>query len=104
VGIKKTVGHAFEELHWDAAIALSGGVAIYLLGHAMFLGLMRLHGVYHRLVAAVLVLAVIPLGHMVAIVQLGAVLIIMIATAIIEDMPEMRRTGSTAIGDFGRTG
>jgi low temperature requirement protein LtrA len=104
VGIKKTVGHAFEELHWDAALALSGGVAIYLLGHAMFVALTRLRGVYHRLVAALLILAVIPLGHMVAIVQLAAILLIMIATAIIEDIPEMRRTGSTAIGDFGRTG
>lgn len=104
VGIKKMVGHAFEELHWDAALALSGGVALYLLGHAAFLMLTHLRGVYHRLAAAALVMAVIPLGHMVAIVQLAAIVVIMAATAIIEDVPEMRRSGSTAIGDFGRTG
>jgi low temperature requirement protein LtrA len=104
VGIKKTVGHTFEELHWDAALALSGGVALYLLGHAGFLALMRLRGVYHRLAATALVLALIPLGHLVALVQLAGIVIVMAATAIIEDVPEMRRTGNTAIGDFGRTG
>lgn len=103
VGIKKTVGHAFEALHWGQAVALSGGVAIYLLGHAAFLARLRLRGVVHRLVAAAIVLAAIPLGHLMAIVQLAAVVLVMIATAVIEDVPEMRRSGGTAIGDFGRT-
>lgn len=103
VGLKKTVGHAFEALHWSEALALSGGVAIYLLGHATFLALLGLRGVYHRLAATIVVLAVIPLGHVVAIAQLAAIVVIMVATAIIEDIPEVRRSGSTAIGDFGRT-
>jgi low temperature requirement protein LtrA len=104
VGIKKTVGHAFEPLHWGQAIALSTGVALYLLGHAWFVRLLRLNGWQHRVVAAALVLAVIPLGHLVAIAQLAAVPLIMAAAAIIEDIPAIRREGSTAIGDFGRTG
>jgi low temperature requirement protein LtrA len=103
VGIKKTVGHAFEPLHWPQALALATGVALYLVGHAAFLAQLRLRGVYHRLVAAVVVLATIPLGHVLAVAQLAAVAIIMIATAITEDLPEVRRSGSTAIGDFGRT-
>ena len=103
VGIKKTTSHAFEGLHWDAAVALSGGVALYLLGHAAFLAVLRLRGVYHRLAAAVAILAVIPLGHLLAVVQLAAIAVIMTAAAIIEDIPEVRRSGSTAIGNFGRT-
>ncbi|MEU4241021.1 low temperature requirement protein A [Actinoplanes sp. NPDC026619] len=103
VGIKTTVGHAFEALHWAQAVALSGGVAIYLLGHAAFLALLRLRGVYHRLAAAAIVLAVIPLGHLRAIAQLAAVVVILVATAIIEDLPEVRRSGGTSISDFGRT-
>ncbi|GIM97425.1 low temperature requirement protein A [Paractinoplanes toevensis] len=103
VGIKKTVGHAFEALHWEQAIALSGGVAIYLLGHAGFLALLRLRGVYHRLAAAAVILAAIPIGHMLAIAQLATVLAILVGAAIIEDLPEVRRTGRTAISDFGRT-
>jgi low temperature requirement protein LtrA len=103
VGVKKTVGHAFESLHWGQAIALGGGVALYLLGHAAFLRQLRLRGVYHRLVAAAVILATIPLGHLVAIAQLLAIPLIMMTTAMAEDLPEVRRSGSTAISDFGRT-
>jgi low temperature requirement protein LtrA len=102
VGIKKTVSHAFDPLPWQSALVLSGGVALYLVGHAGFLALLRLRGVYHRLAAAAVILAVMPLGQMLAIVQLVTVAVVMTATAIIEDIPEVRRSGSTAIGDFGR--
>jgi low temperature requirement protein LtrA len=104
VGIKKTVGHPFEHLHWDAALALGGGVALYILGHAWFLHLTGLRGVRHRLIAATLILATIPLGHTLAIAQLAAIPIIMAIVAIIEDLPEVRRSGGTSITDFGRTG
>jgi low temperature requirement protein LtrA len=103
VGVKKTVGHAFESLHWGQAVALGGGVALYLVGHAAFLLQLRLRGVYHRLVAAAVILATIPLGHLVAMGQLLAIPLIMVATALAEDLPEVRRSGSTAISDFGRT-
>jgi hypothetical protein len=97
------VGHPFESQHWGEAIALAGGVAIYQLGHAGFLLRLGLGGSRHRVVAALVVLATIPLGHVVAVAQLAAIPLIMAAAAIIEDLPGMRRTGSTAISDFGRT-
>ena len=103
VGIKKTVGHPFEAQHWGPAIALGGGTALYLLGHALFLRLLGLNGWPHRTIAAAGVLATIPLGHLAAIAQLAAVPIIMAAAAISEDLPAIRRAGSTAIGTFGRT-
>jgi low temperature requirement protein LtrA len=104
VGIKKTVGHAFEGLKWEYAIALAGGVALYQLGHAWFVGMLGLPGWPHRVVAALAVLATIPLGHLVAIAQLAAIPLIMAAAAIIEDLPQVRRTGgSTEISTFGRT-
>jgi len=103
VGIKKTVGHAFEPLHWGEAIALAGGVALYQVGHAVFLRLLGIGGWVHRGLAALAVLATIPLGHLEAVVQLAAIPIIMAAAAIIEDLPGVRRTGSTAISSFGRT-
>ncbi|GIE76159.1 low temperature requirement protein A [Actinoplanes philippinensis] len=103
VGIKKTVGHAFEPLHWGPAIALSGGVALYLLGHAAFLRLLGIPGVAYRLGAAVLVLAAVPLGHLVAVAQLAVVPLILAGGAIAEDLPRIRRLGpAAAIGDFGR--
>jgi low temperature requirement protein LtrA len=103
VGIKKTVGHAFEGMDWKYAIALGGGVALYQLGHAWFLHMLRLPGWTHRLVAALAVLATIPLGHLLAVGQLAAIPLIMATAAIIEDMPRVRRSGGTAISTFGRS-
>jgi low temperature requirement protein LtrA len=102
-GVHHVGGHPFDALHWGEALTLSGGVALYLVGHAAFLWVLGLHGVLHRLAAAAAVLAVIPLGHVAAIAQLAALPIIMAATAIIEDLPELRRTGRTEISTFGRT-
>jgi len=103
VGIHRVVGHAFESLSWADASALAGGVALYLVGHAVFLRLFGLRGVPYRLAAAAVVLATIPLGHVTAIAQLAAIPIIMVAAAIAEDLPEVRRTGRTEISSFGRT-
>ena len=103
VGVHKTVGHAFEPLHWAEAVALGGGVALYLLGHASFLAQLRLRGVPHRLAAAAVVLATVPLGHVIAVAQLVAIAVAMSITAIVEDVPEMRRSGRTEISSFGRT-
>jgi len=102
-GIKKTVGHAFDGMPWGYAITLGGGVALYVLGHAWFLRLLRLRGVVHRLAAAALILATIPLGHWLAIAQLIAIPVIMAGVAIVEDLPEVRRSGGTSISTFGRT-
>jgi low temperature requirement protein LtrA len=104
VGIHKVVGHPFESQHWGEAIALAGGVALYLAGHGTFLRIFGLRGVWFRFGTAALVLATIPLGHLSAIAQLVAIPVIMVAAAITEDLPEIRRSGSTAIGDFGRSG
>jgi low temperature requirement protein LtrA len=103
-GIKKTVGHAYEGLPWEYALALGGGVALYQLGHAWFLGLLGIPGWLHRVIAALVVLATVPLGRHWAIAQLAAIPIIMAGAAVIEDLPELRRSGSTQISDFGRSG
>jgi low temperature requirement protein LtrA len=103
VGVKKTVGHALEPLPWAYALALGGGAALYLLGHAWFLALLGLSGWPHRVVAALVLLAAVPLGHLVAIAQLAAVPAIMAAAAIIEDIPRVRRSGSTSVSTFGRS-
>jgi low temperature requirement protein LtrA len=102
VGIHKIVGHAFDSLHWGEAITLGGGVALYLVGHAAFLAVLGLRGVRHRLGGAAVVLAAVPLGHFSAIAQLTATVIIMVSIAIIEDLPEVLRTGRTEISSFGR--
>ncbi|GAA2666648.1 low temperature requirement protein A [Actinoplanes palleronii] len=104
VGIKKALGHTFEELHWGEALALGGGVAIYLIGHAVFLRLVGLPGAAYRLGVAALCLATVPLGHVLALAQLAAIAVLLAGGAIAEDLPRVRRVGTAeAIGDFGRS-
>jgi low temperature requirement protein LtrA len=103
-GIKKAAGHAFDPLDWAPAVALGVGAALFLLGHASFLRILRIHGVVHRVGAAVAVLATIPLGHVLAVAQLAAIPAVIATAMIIEDLPQVRRSHSTAVHTFGRTG
>jgi low temperature requirement protein LtrA len=101
-GVKKMVGHAFDPIAWAPAVALGTGVALFLLGHAWFLRVLRLDGVGHRVVAAAAALATIPLGHVMAVAQLAAIPVVMATALIIEDLPYLRREHSTRISTFGR--
>jgi low temperature requirement protein LtrA len=62
LGMKKTIGHVDEPLKIVPAAALFGGAAMYYLGHVAF----RLRNVRtlarRRVVVAVLLLALIPVG------------------------------------------
>jgi low temperature requirement protein LtrA len=62
LGVEQVVGHVDEALKAEAAAALFGGVALYLLAHVAFK--LRIGGGLgpHRLVAAVVCAACIPLG------------------------------------------
>jgi low temperature requirement protein LtrA len=102
-GIKKTVGHPFDPLSWGAALALGGGVALFLLGHAWFLRMLAIPGQMHRVVAALCVLAAVPLGRVQAVALLAVTPLIMSTAMIIEDVPRLRSSGRTTIHTFGRT-
>ena len=60
VGVKKTLGDVGEPLKLIPAVALCGGVAMYLVAHVLF----RLRNVHtfnrHRSIVSVLLLALIP--------------------------------------------
>jgi low temperature requirement protein LtrA len=102
-GIKKAIPAAFDPLKWNAAAALAVGAAAFMVGHALFLMLLRLwHGVAHRLIAAVLVVLTIFIGHVDATAQLVAILVIMAGALIIEDLPQVLRARSTNLHTFGR--
>jgi low temperature requirement protein LtrA len=77
-GLKKTLGDVGEELPTVAAFALLGGTAIYLLAHVAH----RLRNVHtvntHRLVSAVVALALIPLA-----VELPALVTLAILAALL---------------------
>ncbi len=60
VGVKKTMGHVGDPLEIVPAVALCGGVALYLLAHVLF----RLRNVHslsrRRLVVSVVLVALVP--------------------------------------------
>jgi low temperature requirement protein LtrA len=63
LGMKSTLAHVGDPLGWETATALVGGAALYLLGHVAFklrsLGSLSVQ----RLVAALVLIAFIPLAH-----------------------------------------
>ena len=62
LGLKTTLAHVGEELDVEIATALLGGTAAYLLAH-VGIRFRNVHTVNkHRLVAAVLALALIPVA------------------------------------------
>jgi low temperature requirement protein LtrA len=71
--LEQAIGHAFDPLDFAFALALGGGTALYLVGHAFFRRCLMLPLRPWRLVAAGLALATIPLGtETSALVQLAA--------------------------------
>ncbi|MGH2983680.1 MAG: low temperature requirement protein A [Solirubrobacterales bacterium] len=60
--LEQAIGHAFDSLEFALALALGGGTATYLLGHALFRLFLGLPFRPWRGLAALLALATIPLG------------------------------------------
>ena len=78
LGVEQVVGHVDEPLKLEAATALFGGIALYLLGHVAF-RLRTTGGLNHaRLLAAVVALACVPLAT-----ELNAVAALAVACALV---------------------
>jgi low temperature requirement protein LtrA len=77
-GVKSAIGHAFEPLPAYAALFLASGVALYLVGDALFrIGIGFRHA-NTRFVAAVAALATFPIGLVNASLQLVALLVVLL--------------------------
>ncbi len=71
--LERAIGHPFDSLDFARALALGGGTALFLIGHAFFRRTLKLPWRPWRALAALLALATIPLGTEVsALAQLGA--------------------------------
>ncbi|MFF4101677.1 low temperature requirement protein A [Streptomyces sp. NPDC001903] len=80
-GVKKTIGHLGEHLHTGPALALAGGVAVYLAGDLAFRAVLGIGPARFRLAALVLVLATVPVGTGVAgLWQLVALVVVLLGT------------------------
>ena len=72
VGLKKATGHAYDSLTYGQALALGGGVAMFLAADVAFRRILGLGRAPHRAAAALAALATIPLGaEVAAIAQIG---------------------------------
>jgi low temperature requirement protein LtrA len=60
--LEHAIGHAFDPLEFALALALGGGTAVYLLGHALFRRFLGLSFHPLRGLACLFALATIPLG------------------------------------------
>jgi low temperature requirement protein LtrA len=83
-GIKKAVGHAFGHLTLGQALALAGGVAIYLVADVAFRRILDLDRLRYRAIGAVLAFATVPLGLTVAAAQLFALIVLLMAMLYVE--------------------
>ncbi|MER7202164.1 low temperature requirement protein A [Streptomyces sp. CB01635] len=79
-GVKKSLGHLGEHLHTGPALALAGGVALFLAGDVAFRTAMRLSPLAFRAAAVPLVLGAALLGiHVAAVAELIALVVILVA-------------------------
>jgi low temperature requirement protein LtrA len=71
--LERAIGHPFDTLDFARALALGGGTALFLAGHAFFRRTLKLPFRPWRALAAVIALTTIPLGtEASALAQLGA--------------------------------
>jgi low temperature requirement protein LtrA len=79
-GVKKAIGHAFEHLPLAHALALGGGLAVFLLGDVWFRRVLSIGRLRYRTLAAVAALATVPIGQWLATAQLAALVVVLLAT------------------------
>jgi low temperature requirement protein LtrA len=82
---KRATGHGFAHLHGALALALGGGLAVFLVGDVLFRRSLGLGPLRLRLVTAALALATLPLGIFVAAAaQIGALVALAVACILAE--------------------
>jgi low temperature requirement protein LtrA len=92
-GVKRSIGHVAEQLGAGPALALAGGVAIYLAGDVAFRQTLEIRPVRYRAATAVLALGTALLGVWVgAGVQLVALVAVLVAALAAETRWRRRRT------------
>ncbi len=97
-GVKKLIGHATDHLGLGPALVLAAGVTCYLGADAVFRRILRISSPRYRAIAAVLALATVPLGLVLGVAQLGALIALLAGMLVIE----ARGTGRHDHRTYGR--
>jgi low temperature requirement protein LtrA len=90
-GVKKTVGHVTDPLGLSTALALGGGVALFLSAHVAFRLALRIGRIRYRALAAAAAAATVPLGTVLGGGQLTALVVVLGALAATERVRETGR-------------
>ncbi|MDC2957782.1 low temperature requirement protein A [Streptomyces gilvifuscus] len=97
-GVKKTLGHLTEHLHTGPALALAGGVALFLAGDVAFRAVLRLYPVRFRAAAAPAALAATLIGiHVSAVAELLALVAVLVVMLAIEARTAPRTVPAPAV-------
>jgi low temperature requirement protein LtrA len=84
-GLKDVIGHAFDTLDLAHALLLSGGTALFLVGDALFRHTLHIGPSTHRVAAAALALATVPIGlNLSALTQLAVLLLVLAGSLLLE--------------------
>jgi low temperature requirement protein LtrA len=102
VGVRKEIGHAFGHVSLAQALALGGGVAVFLAGDLVFRRIMGIGRPGFRLAALAGALASIPLALVAAALQLVFLMVVLATSLSIEGYVELRRAGLTTREMFSR--
>jgi low temperature requirement protein LtrA len=97
-GIKTSLGHFARPMHAGAAVALAGGVVLYLCGQAMFRWLLRLGHVRLRLVAALCAAGTAVIGAHVSAAVALVWLVLLLAALILAESDRRTRSWFTHRG------
>jgi low temperature requirement protein LtrA len=95
-GIKRAIGHLGAALPAPVAVALAGGVAVFLAGDLCFRWSLRISPVFFRAVGALAVLATIPLARASAAVQLLGLTVVMVLMLVAEENAWRRQLRNTS--------
>jgi low temperature requirement protein LtrA len=83
-GMGEAVGHAWDHLHLGPALALGGGIALYLAGDVAFRRTIGIGPSGIRLAAAAAALALTPLGLWSAVAEIAALILLLTGALALE--------------------
>jgi low temperature requirement protein LtrA len=87
-GVKSAIGHAFEPLEPNAALALGLGVGLYLVGDVLLRLSIGWGHPWIRSLAAIAAVATLPIGMAISsVAQLVALLAILLAVIVVHEAP-----------------
>jgi low temperature requirement protein LtrA len=89
-GVKKEIGHAFGHVSLGQAVALGGGVALFLAGDLWLRWVLRLGRPGYRLVALAGALASVPVGLWLPAGQLAVLVVVLVVPLSIEGWRRIR--------------